>query len=255
MTARKICAALAAVSFSFAATGVAVAADMPIKAAAPPFSWSGCYLGAHVGYGWGRTDNRDDPSSSVFLGSPLTVYTDGFLGGGQVGCNYQWTPDLVIGLEGDISGAGIDGSTNVVATVIVPNDLGVVAHAKTDMIATATARLGYAMGHSLLYAKGGAAWAHDKYGGDWSYTGPGGPLSGSVHASQTRTGFTFGVGFEHALANNWSLKLEYNYYNFGTRAASMPITGTPLPGSPAYVGDIHPEINAVMLGLNYRFGG
>jgi outer membrane immunogenic protein len=237
----------AALAVSFATP--VMAADMPVKAppliVAPVPNWSGCYVGAHVGYGWARKENSDDPSSNWFLGQPLTVYADGFIGGGQVGCNYQWTSDFVIGIEGEFSGTGIRGSTRPTVGFLTS----LTAHAQTNSISTVTGRLGYSWSRALLYVKGGGAWAHDEYSGDWAFA----PFSGTVSASETRTGWTLGVGFEHALDSNWSARIEYDYYNFGTRAVSFPV-GPPVVGT-YYVGDIHQEVSAIKLGVNYRFGG
>ncbi len=47
--------------------GAAHAADLPLKAAppvvAPAFSWTGFYIGAHGGYGWGQNEFGATPST------------------------------------------------------------------------------------------------------------------------------------------------------------------------------------------------
>ena len=81
-------------------------------------------------------------------------------------------------------------------------------------MASATARLGYTWDPRwLVYAKGGAAWAHDKYDvatylGTWA-------------ASETRSGWTVGGGLEWAFADNWSAKLEYQFYDFGNQGFDL----------------------------------
>src|ERR1019366_7687516 len=89
-------------SAALAISGQAFAADIPVRmpvkapaaAPAPAFSWSGCYLGGHVGAGWGRKD-ISEPKEQFFqffatANSPISVDTGtGFVGGGQVGCDYQ----------------------------------------------------------------------------------------------------------------------------------------------------------------------
>jgi len=238
------CALLATVAvIGFAS--IATAADMPVKArpmAPVGYNWTGCYIGAHVGYGWGHATNTDDPSSNWFLGQAVDVNGNGLLGGGQIGCDYQFTSNFVIGIQGDLAAAGISGSTLVNAAPITVN-----AHAKTDWLGTVTGRLGYSFDSNLLYVKGGVAFAHDKYSGDWSAFG----FSGTASGTDTRTGWLLGFGLEHAFDKNWSANIEYNYTGFGTHAVSFPV---PPPGFGTYIGDISQRIQTVKLGINYRFG-
>jgi outer membrane immunogenic protein len=223
--------------------GTRMPVKAPVAAPLPAFSWTGCYLGGHVGWGWGRKTFADTPNSDLvgfFTGGAQQsqdVDTDGFLGGGQVGCDYQFTSNWVIGVEGNFSWADISGSATV------PFDLGDTSFdAKTDWLASVTGRLGYAWDRWLLYAKGGPAWAHDKYNintylGTWA-------------ASETRSGWTVGGGLEWAFANNWSAKLEYQYYDFGSRDLNFFN-----PGFSSEVENVKQQIQTVKLGLNFRFGG
>jgi outer membrane immunogenic protein len=116
---------LLAVTFSLGFAQAASAADMPVKApmhvAAPAtFSWTGCYVGANAGYGWGRNRNnfndaiRSDPTEG---GEPLPAEfasfdhnTSGGVAGGQIGCNYQFQQNWVVGVEGEFAWSGIKGS-------------------------------------------------------------------------------------------------------------------------------------------------
>lgn len=241
---------------ALAALGVAapaIAADLPAKspvyAKAPVmasvFSWTGCYVGAHAGYGWGRKSVTDNPASDWLLGAPFAVDTSGFLGGGQVGCNYQASRNFVVGVEGDFSFADIKGSAAVPTNLLVS----LIARARTDWLATATARAGYSFDRSLIYVKGGGAWAHDIYGGDWNF---GGGFLGTVGATEIRSGWVVGAGFEYAVTNNWTAKIEYNYMDFGTKAVSFPVAA---PGFGTYVGNINQKIQTVKIGVNYLFGG
>src|SRR6185436_20170473 len=98
--------------------GAAIAADMarPVYKAPPAgvlpvaYDWTGFYIGGHVGYGWAEKDWRDA------FGLNVSNKADGFLGGGQVGFNYQ-IGQFVLGAEGDFSWTGIKGSTNVLGIV------------------------------------------------------------------------------------------------------------------------------------------
>src|SRR5215472_14647665 len=92
------------------------AADLglqPMYAAPRAFTWSGCYIGGNVGWGWGR-DTVSIPNLAATTGVPelagvsipsVTGNTKVILGGGQVGCNYQFS-NWVIGIEGDGEAAG-----------------------------------------------------------------------------------------------------------------------------------------------------
>ena len=237
---------LASVSvFALIATSPAHAADLPATmprkappiAPAPPFSWTGCYIGGNVGYGWGRKTFSDVLPDGVLVGDfdpsvSLPVDTGGFLGGGQLGCNYQFAPAWVAGIEGDVSAANISGSGTTPAFDLPLN-------AKTDWIASVTVRVGYTWDRWLAYAKGGAAWADDKYNATYG---------GTYDASETRSGWTVGAGLEWAFANNWSARLEYDYYDFGTRNVTFTSP------SDSSTESVKQQIQAVKFGINYRFG-
>jgi outer membrane immunogenic protein len=232
----------------------ALAADLPAKmpvkapviAPAPYFSWTGCYVGGHVGGGWGRKEFTDEfftPSSGVAPASFPAADTSGWVAGGQIGCNYQFTNNWVVGAEGSGSWANIKGSSD-------PFFAGkAVFSAQTEWIASATARLGYAIDRWFIYSKGGAAWAGDKYqmpgtfaGAPFNYTG-----------SETRSGWTIGGGVEWAFYQNWSAKVEYAYYDFGTRSLILvdpgPVGGLTGPDPSS----IKQRIQTVAFGINYHF--
>ena len=89
-----------------ATSGSAVAADLPpvkapvLKAPAALWSWSGLYIGGHIGASLSLTDIADP------LGAPIygdKVRTPGFIGGGQIGFNHQ-VGSAVFGVEADVSG-------------------------------------------------------------------------------------------------------------------------------------------------------
>lgn len=232
---------------AFAAlAGSAFAADLPARApyykapvAVPPlFSWTGCYVGGSVGGGFGQTKATDDNGFVSSTGSRASTNTSGFVGGGQVGCNYQFS-NLVVGAEGQLLAGDVQGS-NGLSALGTPETL----NSKTDWLTSATGRLGYAWDRWLLYAKGGAAWAHDKY--EWNAL----PYA-DLNDTETRFGWTVGGGIEWAFWNNWSVRLEYDFYDFGTKtysfADSVSGLGTPI--------DVKNTISTVTLGVNYRFGG
>ena len=218
----------------------AMAADIsrPVYKAPPAgalpvtYDWTGFYVGGHVGYGWADKDWRDA------FGLNVSNKADGFLGGGQVGFNYQ-IGQFVLGVEGDFSWSGINGGHHRPAA-IVRRPLGNTFNTDVNWVSTLTGRVGLAFDRWLVYGKGGVAWANDNFS------------TNRLHASRaptdvtdTRIGWTAGAGVEYAFAPAWSAKLEYNYMDFGNRAVSFA------PGTST---DIDQQIHAVKFGINYKFG-
>lgn len=212
-----------------------LAADIPVAPAykapvvAPMFNWTGFYAGGHVGYGWGRSATSSPDSVFDFGSGSISAKTDGWLGGGQVGYNYQ-SGNLVFGLEGDFSWAGIDGRGTVGPNFVT---------ADYKSLATIAARLGYAFDRTLIYAKGGFGFADvTNFATDTSDTLDTTRRSGWV------SGYALGGGLEYAVDPAWSLKLEYLYFNFNDKRSTNSDT------------DIYTHknrIHTVKLGFNYRF--
>jgi len=217
----------------------------PPNVPAPYFSWTGCYVGGNVGGGWGSKELTDVPPNGMLMGW-LSENISGFLGGGQIGCNYQFAKNWVIGLEGDLSGADIRGNASGAFGLTTTT-----FSAQTAVISTVVARFGYSWDRWLMYVKGGAAWAADEYQATNSYWG-------SYNAAETRSGWTLGAGLEWAFADHWSARLEYNLYDFGSRTLQfvyVPGTGTPAGGGalPVSPENVNQQIQALTVGLNYRF--
>jgi outer membrane immunogenic protein len=237
-TMRRGLLALVGLAGAAVFSGGALAADMgrPVYKAPPAgvmpatYDWTGFYVGGHVGYGWAEKDWRDA------FGLNVSNKADGFLGGGQVGFNYQ-IGMFVLGAEGDFSWSGIKGGSNTAAIIGAP--LGNTFNTDVNWVSTLTGRAGVAFDRWLVYGKGGVAWANDKFSTN-RYTAP-----VSVEVTDTRIGWTAGAGVEYAFAPAWSAKLEYNYMDFGNRAVSFA------PGTST---DIDQQIHAVKFGVNYKFG-
>jgi outer membrane immunogenic protein len=224
-------------------------ARMPVKAAPAPiitvFSWTGCYIGGHAGFAWGRkkVESVDVLFPVGFTNGHHDV--DGFIAGGQVGCNLWQRDRWVLGIEGQASWADIDGSVTLPAVTT-----GQLATFRTDIdiIGSIAARLGYAFGatgQTLVFVKGGAAFVHEQFFATYAIA----PVP-QQSDKDLRWGWMVGGGIEQALSSNWSLKAEYNYSNFGTKDVSLC--------TPALVCDtfsIKQHIHLVKFGINYRFGG
>lgn len=226
------------------AFGADIAPEIPLKAppAPLPLTWSSCYAGAQAGGGFGQTGLTD----SAGILAPLTGFTSagvnisGYTLGGQIGCDYQFAPNWVVGIEGGAAGGNIGGST-AFATPGIPGDT-TTFRETTDLLTSVTGRVGYSWDRWLFYGKGGAAWTANRYGAldtlaTYDYEG-----------SETRFGWTAGVGVEWMLWHDWSLKLEYDYYGFGTRSVTFidNVTGNVGPEN------INQTIQIVKLGLNFH---
>jgi outer membrane immunogenic protein len=226
--------------------GPANAADLAVKAApvykAPPpvvtyYSWTGCYVGGHVGGLWAKKDwTLAAPDPAFALGSHDA---DSWLGGVQAGCDYQFNGGWVIGIQGDYAWTNASGS-NVDAVID-----GTTNRSEVKSLATVTGRLGYAWDRFLGYVKGGGAWERDNYD---RFALVGGALVGS--ASETRGGWTVGVGGEYAFTNYLSGFVEYNYYDFGTRTLTFL---TPAGAFNDNI-DIRERKSVIRGGINLRWG-
>jgi outer membrane immunogenic protein len=239
----------------------AFAADMPAPMAPPRpvmvFNWTSCYAGAHVGGGWASKDVTD-PTQLVqdqLLAGPFTVGAttvglrpDGYLIGGQFGCDYQPVgSNWVVGFEGAASGGNIKGSSAVALPLGDPGDLAVVS-ARIDFLAAGTVRFGYTWDRLLFYMKGGAGAVGDNYSVVGVFQGVNNPTPFSFQGVGIRIGWTVGAGVEWALWDNWSAKLEYEYYDFGHKSVLMTDNNLALTGPV----DIRQAVQAVKLGLNFR---
>lgn len=210
LTAGVALAALVAAAPAFAADlSKAYPTKAPIMAPAPVFSWTGFYLGANAGYAWGSGDAYSDA---------LGIDPSGWLGGGQIGFNYQFGNNVVIGAEADLQGSSISDSNYGIEQ-------------KMDYFGTVRARLGYAFDTVLPYVTGGFAYGHTKVSD--SYTG--------FSDSNTATGWTLGGGVEYAFLPNWTARAEYLYVDLGDNYYNAIGEKAGLTASVA------------RLGLNYKF--
>jgi outer membrane immunogenic protein len=233
----------------------AFAADLGIPLAQPQvvipaFTWTSCYAGVQAGGGWGKknlTDTVGILSNEPGGFSSANLDVSGYMVGGQVGCDYQFAPSWVVGIEGAASGGNISKTTTFVTTSLTPGDDISTFRSTTDFLASITGRIGYAFDRWLVYGKGGVALVGDRYHVD--------DVDGNFFfdATENRIGWTAGAGLEWAFTPEWSVKLEYDYYGFGTK--SVLLTDTTLAGGNVPV-DIHQTIQVVLLGINFhaRFG-
>jgi opacity protein-like surface antigen/outer membrane protease len=237
----------------------ALAADLSVKAPPaqyfPAWSWTGGYLGFHIGAAFGEAKFSDPFGPSIFGDR---VRTPAFLGGGQIGYNWQapGTP-WVFGVETDISGMDSDGTNTCFA--FSGFFLSANCRVRPELTGTITGRIGYAggpQGQTLYYVKGGAAWLDEKVDMATNALIP--PFETS--ATVTKWGGTVGAGVEQALSPAWSIKLEYDYTTFGGNSLATP-TGFFQVAPPANLfaavagtTSVTHDIHEVKIGLNYRIG-
>jgi outer membrane immunogenic protein len=256
---------LAAVSqIALVAAGGADAADIQLKAAprmaAPVYSWTGCYVGAHVGFGWGRHDISASNFSFGPGGTAITA-TNGLdsssgVFGGQLGCNYQFSGNWVVGLQGDFAGSSMSGDVADPWDRIFPGPFPGTIGVKTDWLASVTARLGMTAwdNRALFYVKGGAAFDRNRFDFNrssycFAYNG-----CRDRNPDETRVGWTVGAGAEWVLSSslpNWTAFAEYNYYGFGSDGASYPVGLAGIDARNA-LASAHQDIQTVKVGVNYK---
>jgi outer membrane immunogenic protein len=230
-----------------ALTASAAAAELPPPAPpAPIFTWTGLYVGLQIGYAWDydpTTLIAQNPATFAVFNNSVTVDSNGVIGGAHLGYNLQ-IGQLVAGLEGTVDGTTINETTGNTAVLAVQT--------KEQVQGSIRLRLGYALDRVLLYATGGAAFT----GINNTYFAGGALIAGFPGAfqeeiSRTRSGWTVGGGIEYAITNNWSIRAEYRYSDFG-RYEDYPFAiGVPLGGT-LFV-EHHLTENQVQLGVSYKF--
>jgi outer membrane immunogenic protein len=246
------------------------------------FSWTGFYIGGHVGalHGRGRFDAVTGPLFPPFgflAGIPTIVPArigtvpgasasdTGFIGGGQLGYNWQ-VGSFVFGFEGDASWAHVRAGT-----AFAPVDpfgfqtLNGTYTTNIDWTASLRARAGFAWDRLLIYATGGAAFARWDVGSTFTLVNPtpgiivpvpGASGTTAAGASFTDAGWTIGGGLEWAFANNWSLAGEYRHSRY--RGHTITLASTDPSGTlgfPPLTTNVRLTTDQATLRLNYRFGG
>jgi outer membrane immunogenic protein len=226
---------------------VAMAAQA--RAGYAAWDWSGFYIGGHAGYGWGR-----DPMSDAVFGDKMTdgilrtgIDAEGFVAGFHAGANWQFKA-WVAGLEIDLSGTGIKGSTTNVAS---DGSESLTTTDTFDLLGSARARLGYAVWPNvLLYGTGGLAWTR--------------LVQDSVSVFETGTnggsgpiwkfGWTAGAGGEVRLwDSNWLVRVEYLHYDFGDGGRSSESISVSGLTASAISTTGHLTADVVRGGLSYKF--
>ncbi len=288
---------LLSTSAALALSGSAFAADLPSRKAAPVYAppppvstWTGFYVGLNAGGTWSESNTTIVGSGPFYLnpgyqnaalhsayynalsnGTLPGSSNGGFIGGGQIGYNWQWGNSIVMGVEADIQGVttGSTGNSGAAALAVTNGPVissSVSASRGMDYLGTVRGRLGYAITPTLLlFGSGGLA-----YGGVNSSVAISqgvnsnilGAALGSGQFSDTRVGWTAGGGAEWMFMPNWSAKVEYLYYDLGSVtynvSALSPVIGTnPNAGQIAFANAAQASTrfngHIVRAGVNYHF--
>ena len=256
---------------AFAGTETYGGKEMKQMAPAPlpecDFSWTGFYLGGNAGYGWGdaNTDFSPRPDAATFFDlvpQSLDPDPDGFIGGGQLGYNYQWNKWLVLGIETDFQGTDIEGHesrgplTDITGAPLNPDSF-IAAHERIQWLGTVRGRIGFApICRLLIYGTGGFAYGNVDYSANTNYGAPSSAFSTyPVSFTETETGWTAGGGVEYAISNHWTVKAEYLHYDLGDEHATQnQLTGGVPQGPPFFVHyNFDTSGNIVRGGFNFKF--
>lgn len=289
---------LRAVVLLLASVASAAAADMGVPAPtytkAPPLpvaNWTGWYVGLNAGGTFGGNGSTAITTAPGFVAPGFFASTptgfaaattangtfgssrNGFIGGGQIGWNFQFSTSFVAGIEADIQGTTAKSSGSVVSTLFVPQVPGTVSStmsgsSRLDYLGTLRGRLGFVAAPSvLLYGTGGLAYGGASASGSvlGALNPPGfvAPFSNtwgtSANSSATRAGWTAGAGGEWRVAQDWSAKLEYLYYDLGSMSTSLGTLNNAGVGAPLTLFSHSPLAttrfngNIIRTGVNYHF--
>lgn len=230
----------------------ALAADL-LPPPVPVFTWTGPYIGAQIGYGWGSGSYSAagfDPVNQISFNASAGGAPSGVAGGAHVGYQYQIN-QWVLGVEGSVDGTSLSNA----AVAVLPAFGGSILTADTslDVAGTIRGKLGIAWDRVLIYGTGGAA-----FGGFstnltlTSFAAGGTPfiLAGG-NVSNNRVGWTAGGGLQYAVTDNWWVFVEYRYTNFGSVSAN--ILPAALPAGAFVGGSRQIRENQVQAGFSYRF--
>ncbi len=209
------------------ATRSASSADLsPAPAVAPAaYNWNGLYLGLNAGYGSGSNTTT---ASGGGVSASASANAPGFIGGAQIGVNYQ-IGAVVFGFEADFDASAQNQSLTS----------GVLADtSQMPWFGTLRGRLGVAFDRLLVYGTAGGAAGELRS----SFTIP----TGSTSTTVTYGTWTAGGGLEYGITDNLSARLEYLYLDTGN--VNTGTIGPPVTAITSRLQD-----NLVRAGLNYRF--
>jgi len=229
----------------------ALAADLPYAKAPPAvasvYDWTGVYVGAFGGGGYGNHNVNNATGQAVpFADFSANYSSTGGVAGGDIG--YQWqSGSLVVGIEGDLAWTGIKGNDSVQFNNGNFPGVGAVDADNLRWTGALIVKAGYAVDRWMLYFDGGYAF------GSIQHTNT--PLVGPVDTfNVTGNGLTGGGGIAYAVTNNVIAKIDYRYTSFnGYNRPGLTTTGLTVNGQLPY--STVSTYSVVTLGLDFKFGG
>jgi outer membrane immunogenic protein len=249
------------------ASSFASAADKaPATVAA--YNWTGLYVGGNVGYGWGgntgsQWDSFADPPPFPIFGAALYfaaggnvlpgVKPDGIIGGGQIGYDWQISPQWVLGVVADFQASDMHGSAS--ASVTPPPGFANTVQrnrAKIEWFGTVRGRVGYAANNWLIYGTGGLIYGKVKSDVALDCAACGPPLFYAGQTSSTKTGWTAGGGIDFGLTPNWSIGAEYLYFDLGNVSTTAVLTSGAVTRA-TFTANSEFTGHIVRTTVNYRF--
>jgi len=243
-----ILALLVGAPFAAQAADLARPAPPPPQAPAfipgpPPFSWTGFYIGGNLGAGWGDGNVTD----TLFGVNFNTNNNASFVGGGQIGGNYQ-IGSFVVGAEADFD--WFANNNNSGPGILLPNGNTIRVSANDRWVTTLAARAGYAFNTVLLYAKGGGGWVG---AGNFAVTNVGTGASVALSNSNTNTGWLVGGGVEWAFAQNWSVRAEYDFLGLSNKSYTVAVPTLAGPTFADTFSTSNRNVQMATVGVNYLF--
>ena len=254
-----------------------------------PLSWTGFYAGVNAGAGYGQIDKAvtfagdgptgagnaflngvftDDPGSGRNAFSQM-LFSDGFVGGAQLGYNWQVARAWVVGLEADIQ-SGLQGSASTTGFVdppVLATPITLSSDQDLKWFGTVRGRLGFATERFLMFGTAGLAYGRTDVSANMTNpNGAGVPFApGSTILtcpanqvcltgadSRTSIGWTVGGGLEWALWNHVMLKVEYLHVNLGDQTVRL-VAPNPANGNGFLTAKFDNSFDIVRAGLNYKF--
>jgi outer membrane immunogenic protein len=274
---RTIVASLTAAGLCVGFSAAASAADLGSPAPAPvytkapivepAYNWTGLYLGGNAGR---ARESASGISDFIDTGVPPSVNPQsnsfssvGFVGGGQIGYNWQVAPNWVLGAEGDWDWLRTNYKLCRQTDDEVCFDAGrgfESISSQTKWLATARARAGVTVDKFMFYGTGGAAWGSIQsteslnclVGGCGTSSGK---LASSSSITQTKAGWAAGLGVEGMLARNWSIKAEWLHVDLGHLSNTLTTVGNANSGTQSAVWSRDERFDMLRVGVNYHLGG
>ena len=206
----------------------------------PRPSWTGFYVGGHLGYGWGLDDSPFNVNVLNVVSQGGNRSIKGPFGGLQVGYNFA-IGQFVVGLEIDASLSDIDGNSPIINGANTGN-----TQARVESFGTGRARIGYLFGNALAFGTGGVALGRVETSRTQLTGTVFNATPGSIdRATYTSSGWVVGGGVEFALAQHWTAKIEYLYVDLGTNTVTRVLAEQRV--------DHTVTLSTARIGLNYRF--